>query len=90
MPDRHHATWTTPNPYAVRPCMGDHYERMPSVYAGYQDNFKPGEGFANEEYSRFNSNTENPYVGETASEFYGDFHQLRRSIYTNGRYRVGQ
>lgn len=63
--------------------MNDLLEKMPSVYEGGEDYFKPGEGFANEEYTRFNYNTANPHTAENMRNFYEDFHNLQRSIYPN-------
>lgn len=83
MPHGYHATWGTPVEENVRPCMNDMLQVMPSVYSGGEDYFKPGEGFTNEEYTRYNHNCANPVVSDKMKEFYQDFHTFRRSINPN-------
>lgn len=83
MPHGYHATWVTPVPQNVRPCMNDMLQAMPSVYNGSEDYFKPGEGNTNEEYSRYNHTCANPYISESLRNYYKDFHTFERSIYPN-------
>lgn len=86
MPFRTTASYGTSNPNAVRSCMCDQLQTFPSVYGDDQDNFKPGEGAINEEYSRFNYNVNVPDSSEYISQYYGETHQFRRSIYSNRYY----
>lgn len=88
MPFRTTASWGTSNPNAVRSCMCDTLQTFPSVYGDDQDNFKPGEGSLNEEYSRFNYNTHVPNTESYMREYYGDTHVFKKSI-NSQRYYPG-
>lgn len=88
MPWRRHASWNTSNINMVRPGM-DHLVAMPSVYEGGEDHLKPGEGVANEFYSMYNHNVNNPYTSENMRNYYSDFHLLPQTIHRN-RYVPGR